>query len=251
MNSIHCIDVGNTMTKIATFSSNKLVKSKSIITSKFIEDTYSHIFEMEEIPFSCCSVVPKATERMLSALEKKKCSYYLLNHKSIGNFPLAYPFPSEIGADRLANAIAVHSFYETPAIVIDMGTATTFDVVSKSGGYEGGVITPGAQGFLDFLHEKTALLPNLKLKNYENFSNSLPRSTEHAMQFGARVGYSQMVLGILNTLSSQTEILFGEKPKVLLTGGSSLLSEIPEAIHQPNLTLLGLAKAYELHPPRI
>ena len=81
---------------------------------------------------------------------------------------------------------------ETPAIVIDMGTATTFGVVSKSGGYEGGVITPGAQGFLDFLHEKTALLPNLKLKNYEDFSNSLPRSTEHAMQFGARVGYSQM-----------------------------------------------------------
>ena len=59
------------MTKIATFSSNKLVKSKSIITSKFIEDTYSHIFEMEEIPFSCSSVVPKATERMLSALERK------------------------------------------------------------------------------------------------------------------------------------------------------------------------------------
>ena len=243
MNSIHCIDVGNTMTKIATFSSNKLVKSKSIITSKFIEDTYSHIFEMEEIPFSCSSVVPKATETMLSAFEKKNCSYYLLNHESIVNFPLAYPFPSEIGADRLANAIAVHSFYETPAIVIDMGTATTFDVVEKWG-ITG--ITP-AQGFLDFLHEKTALLPNLKLKNYENFSNSLPRSTEHAMQFGARVGYSQMVLGILNTLSSQAEILFGEKPKVILTGGSSLLSEIPEAIHQPNLTLLGLAKAYEMH----
>ena len=74
----------------------------------------------------------------------------LLNHKSIGNFPLAYPFPSEIGADRLANAIAVHSF--VIAIVIDFRTATTFGVVSKSGD-EGGVILRRPR-FFDFFMKK-------------------------------------------------------------------------------------------------
>ena len=113
---------------------------------------------------SFCSVVPSINESLEAYLATFKLPLFHLTYESCTGLTLAYPNPSEIGEDRIANAIAAQEYYGTPAVVIDMGTAVTFDIISSKG-YEGGVIAP-VNLMTRYLHEQTALLPELRQMTY-------------------------------------------------------------------------------------
>src|SRR5262249_28068724 len=112
-----------------------------------------------------CSVVPRATPRAFRAVKRFwNISALKLTARTIRGIDIRYPTPRTIGADRLANAVAVKHHYGAPSVVVDFGTAVTFDVVGGQGSYLGGIIAPGLAAMTDYLHEKTALLPKIRIR---------------------------------------------------------------------------------------
>ena len=148
-----------------------------------------------------------------------------------------YPTPETIGADRLANAAATVSYYGAPAVVVDFGTAVTFDIISEAGAYVGGVIAPGLSAMTEYMFDHTALLPRIDL---EEPASVIGKSTEEAMQSGAVLGYRGLVKDILGAIADE---LGCETPPVIATGGYATLiaNGIPaiKLVHE-NLTLEGL-----------
>ena len=158
---------------------------------------------------------------------------------------LAYPKPYEIGEDRIANAIAAQEFYGIPAIVIDMGTAVTFDIISSKG-YEGGIIAPGLAVMTHYLHEQTALLPELKPEDLVYIEDAIGKSTVDAMKLGVAVGFSGMIQSIFNKISDALAERSEANPVVLSTGGSvaNLTKDwAQKSEFVQDLTLIGLCEA--------
>ncbi len=129
-----------------------------------------------------------------------------------------YPKPGTIGADRLANAAAAVALYGPPAIVVDFGTAVTFDVISPAGTYAGGVIAPGLNAMTDYLHKRTALLPRVVLREPRQ---AIGRSTAEAMRSGAIYGYRGLVSEILRQLLKEIPSKF--QTPLIATGGDAKL----------------------------
>jgi len=183
-----------------------------------------------------CSVVPKKN-RVIEQVAGKTKVLWLTPRLKLG-VGIDYPKPQTIGADRLANAAAVCALYSFPAIVVDFGTAVTFDIVSDRGTYIGGVIAPGLEAMTNFLYQRTALLPKLSLKEPRR---TVGRSTIQAMLSGAVFGYRGLVREILARI--RAEQFPGKKVHIVATGGYAQLiaRELPEidAVH-PHLTLEGL-----------
>lgn len=157
------------------------------------------------------------------------------------DLPIAidYPDPDQIGADRLANAVAVHACCGAPAIVIDFGTAVTFDIVGpagEGGSYLGGVIAPGLASMTSYLHQQTALLPEIDLAEPEQ---AIGRSTTEAMRAGAIYGYRGMIREILAAVRRELP----DDPAVVATGGDAglIARGLPEVGSVvPDLTLQGI-----------
>lgn len=151
--------------------------------------------------------------------------------------------PAEVGADRLVNSVAAHSRYRGPLIVVDFGTATTFDVVDENGNYCGGVIAPGIQLSLQALYLGTARLPTVAVKRPEKVIGT---NTVACMQSGVFWGYVGLVEGTIQRIRAE----YGKPMKVVATGGlASLFNDATTAIEQaePDLTLRGLAEIYRLN----
>ena len=129
-----------------------------------------------------------------------------------------YPAPKTIGADRLANAVAVTALYGCPAIVVDFGTAVTFDIISEQKKYIGGVIAPGLEAMTSFLYQRTALLPKLSLKEPRS---AIGRSTIAAMRSGAIFGYRGLVREIIARIKAQR--FSRRRVKIVATGGYARL----------------------------
>lgn len=149
-----------------------------------------------------------------------------------------YPKPSGIGADRLANAAALVALHGCPGVVVDFGTAVTFDVVSAAGSYIGGVIAPGLRAMTVHLHESAALLPALTLAKPRRV---VGRSTREAMLSGAVYGYRGLVSRIVEEIRS--ERFAGVKPIVVATGGDArwIAEGVPMFdVIDPLLTMRGL-----------
>jgi type III pantothenate kinase len=165
----------------------------------------------------------------LSALE--------LTPGTVEGVGISYPKPHTIGPDRLANAVAVRHHFGAPAVVVDFGTAVTFDVVDRRGNYIGGIIAPGLAAMTDYLHEKTALLPKIRIRE----TNSVVgKSTEQAMLIGAVHGYRGLVRELIGELKKE---LNAKQLPVVATGGYAELiaARIPEITAvKPLLTLEGL-----------
>ena len=151
--------------------------------------------------------------------------------------------PASVGADRVVNAIAAHHLYQDDLIVIDFGTATTFDVVDYSGAYKGGIIAPGINLSLDALVSAAAKLPKIAIEPPESRS-VIGRTTVDAMQIGVFWGYVAMMEGLVARIRAE----IGRPAKVISTGGLAVLfndnSDIFDAI-APDLTIQGLALLYE------
>ena len=162
-----------------------------------------------------------------------------LTHANCG-IDLRYPKPDTIGSGRLANARAALDEFGGPALVVDFGTAVTFDIIDGSGAYVGGVIAPGLSAMTDYLHEKTALLPAITLKDHRT---AIGKTTAQAMQIGAVHGYRGLVQGLIKEIRQS---LGNKKLSVIATGGCARLigCKIPEVnAIRPRLTLDGLRLA--------
>jgi type III pantothenate kinase len=156
-----------------------------------------------------------------------------------------YPKPETIGPDRLANAVAVRHHFGAPSVVVDFGTAVTFDVVDKHGDYAGGIIAPGLAVMTDYLYEKTALLPKIRIREVRSV---VGKSTEQAMLIGAVHGYRGLVRELILELKRE---LNARRLPVVATGGYAKLmaAKLPEITAvEPLLTLEGLRLVWLAHP---
>jgi type III pantothenate kinase len=183
------------------------------------------------------SVVP-AKNSAISKAAHNKAQVLWLDWKLKLGVAIDYPKPQSIGADRLANAAAVAELYRWPVIVVDFGTAATFDVVSGERSYIGGVIAPGLEAMTNFLYQRTVLLPRLSLKEPHR---AVGKSTVEAMRSGAIFGYRGLVREILARI--KVEQFSRRRVVTVATGGYARLiaSQLPEiAVIHPHLTLEGL-----------
>jgi type III pantothenate kinase len=185
-----------------------------------------------------CSVVPRATPLVNKFVRAAfKVNALELNPKTICGVGIDYPKPKSIGPDRLANAVAAKFRFGAPVVVVDFGTAVTFDVVDAKGNYVGGIIAPGLAAMTDYLHEKTALLPKIKIREIQS---AIGKSTEHAMLVGAVQGYRGLVRELIGELKRELKT---KKLPVVATGGYAKLiaAKLPEiSAVAPDLTLEGL-----------
>jgi len=232
------IDVSNSYAKLA-FASRERVSNPTLVpTSALSSSVVAEFLRRRQVKKLVVSSVVPTKNSAISKAAHNKAQVLWLDWKLKLGVTIDYPKPESIGADRLANAVAVTELYGWPAIVVDFGTAATFDVVSEERSYIGGVIAPGLEAMTNFLYQRTALLPRLSLKEPRR---AVGKSTVEAMRSGAIFGYRGLVREILTRIKA--EQFSRKKIAIVATGGYSGLvaSQVPEiaAIH-PHLTLEGL-----------
>jgi type III pantothenate kinase len=231
------IDVSNSFTKVAFASRQRLGAVRRIATPALNARRIWEILDERDVEkIIVSSVVPAKSREIKRAAGKRETIW--LTAKSRLNVQIDYPQPRTIGADRLANAVAVTELYGTPAVVIDFGTAVTFDIVSADAAYIGGVIAPGLEAMTSFLYQRTALLPRISLREPPS---AIGKTTRDAMRAGAVFGYRGLVREILRRIIA--EKFARKRVHVVATGGyAELVAEkMPEVncVHE-NLTLEGL-----------
>jgi len=229
------IDAGNTHTDFALATPRRIQRVVSVPTAK-----------LSGIPrslgdYTACvlaSVVPSATKRIRRWIPVESIFVNADTDLGIG---ICYPNKRQIGADRLANAVALVRLYGAPVIGVDFGTAVTFDVVNARSEFAGGVIAPGLAAMTHYLHEHTALLPRITPREPRSV---IGKSTVGAMQVGTVIGYRGLVKEILAALRRQPGMA---RATVVATGGYAglIARHIPEIAHvNPMLTLDGLRFIY-------
>jgi type III pantothenate kinase len=231
------VDISNSYTKFAFASTRRISAPGRIETSKFSSSVVAEFLRRQKVKrLVVSSVVPGKNSAISKAAGETDVLW--LNSTLNLDVRIEYPRPKSIGADRLANAAAVTALYGFPAIVVDFGTAVTFDIISSDRTYIGGVIAPGLEAMTDFLYQRTALLPKISLKEPRSV---VGKSTGEAMLSGAVIGYRGLVREILVRI--RAEHFPRKKLYVVATGGYARLIArgLPEiGAVRPNLTLEGL-----------
>jgi type III pantothenate kinase len=231
------VDISNSYVKFAFASATRVFAPTRIATGTLSSRVVARLLGKRNVgKIVVSSVVPAKNSAIQKAAGKTKVLW--LDWKLKLGVNIDYPRPATIGADRLANAAAVTALYGFPAIVVDFGTAVTFDIVSERRAYIGGVIAPGLEAMTNFLYQRTALLPKLSLKEPRR---AIGKSTIQAMLSGAVFGYRGLVREILSQI--RTEQFPRKRFYVVATGGYARLiaGRLPEiGMVCPNLTLEGL-----------
>lgn len=236
-------DIGNTHTHLGLATDARVLKQMNIPTRQWFGGNAPALVKKfvgaKKIDGAVlCSVVPRATPLVRQAVRRFwKLDTLELNAQTTRGVGIDYPKPQTIGADRLANSVAAVKRFGAPVVVVDFGTAVTFDVVNGRGNYVGGIIAPGLAAMTDYLHEKTALLPRIKITEPKNV---VGKSTEQAMLAGAVYGYRGLVRELISELKRE---LKAKRLPVVATGGYAKLmaADLPEiSAVEPNLTLEGL-----------
>jgi len=231
------IDNSNTRTKFALGNSAGLLAWRHTTATAEISSTALAAITAG-VEFSAvivCSVVP-TTAAILQDFFAPRYPLHFLSHDSPLGMGIDYPLVAQIGADRLANAVGVVARHGAPAIVIDFGTAVTFDVISAQPAYCGGVIAPGLGAMSAYLPQKTALLPLIELVEP---ATAIGKSTVHAMQVGAVFGYR----GLVKEIIARIRLELPGHPRIIATGGDAALIArgVPEIeVVDPDITLDGL-----------
>ena len=180
------IDISNSYAKFAFASRGRVSTPSRIATSKLSSSVISGFLAQRSVRKIVVSSVVPAKNSAVSNAAGKKARVLWLDWKLDLGVGIDYPKPQSIGADRLANAAAVTELYGFPAVVVDFGTAVTFDIVSEHRMYVGGVIAPGLEAMTNFLYQRTALLPRISLKEPRH---AVGKSTIEAMLSGAVFGF--------------------------------------------------------------
>ncbi len=236
-------DIGNTNTHVGLANGRRVVRQTDFPTARWFEGkagrlTAKFAGAARVTGAALCSVVPRATPLARKAVQRQwRLDTLVLTAKTLRGMGVDYPKPDTIGPDRLANALAARHHFDAPVVVVDFGTAVTFDVVNPAGNYIGGIIAPGLAVMTDYLHERTALLPRIRIREVRR---AVGKSTEEAMRIGAVHGYRGLVRELLAELRRE---LKAPRLPVVATGGyaslvASQLTEMQSV--EPNLTLEGL-----------
>ncbi|MGE5214042.1 MAG: type III pantothenate kinase [Nitrospirota bacterium] len=232
------IDISNSFAKIAFASRERVSNPARIPTAKLSIKVVAEFLSQRQVTKLVVSSVVPTKNSIVSKAALNKAQLLWLDWKLKLGLTIDYPKPESIGADRLANVAAVAKLYGCPTIVVDFGTAVTFDVVSTGRRYIGGVIAPGLEAMTNYLYQRTALLPRLTLKEPHR---AVGKSTLEAMRSGIVFGYRGLVREILAQIKA--EQFARRKIAVVATGGYAQLiaSQMPEvAVVHPHLTLEGL-----------
>ena len=246
------IDIGNTDTTLGVFEDVKLRATWHMATNIHrMADEYAALLlnllrhqnlDTPDITaVAMCSVVPP----LITTYENLFQRYFHLSPLVVGagvktGVSIRIDNPREVGADRIVNTAAAHHLYGGPIIVTDLGTATTFDIVSREGCYQGGVIAPGINTAAETLFMQAAMLPRVELTHPKH---AIGTSTVTAMQSGIVFGYVALIEGMIARIQQELE----EKARVVATGGWSTLMAKETAVFDvvnPNLTLIGLRLIY-------
>ncbi|MCD7780868.1 MAG: type III pantothenate kinase [Candidatus Gastranaerophilales bacterium] len=249
------IDIGNTNTTLGLFKDDVLIHSWRLSTEitrtedeygVFIKNLLKEALTEDKLNYAVISsVVVQLTERMDTALKKYLgINSLIVSHKIKTNIKLKTDDPSQIGADRIANACAAASLYTVPAIVVDFGTATSFDIVNKNNEFIGGIITAGMKIQAEALSSKTSKLPKL---NIEAPETAIGKNTIDAMLSGIVRGHAAMIDGLIFECERELK----EKSIIIATGGySSVISKYLRRKFDyinPDLTLIGLNLLYYMN----
>ena len=237
-------DIGNTSTRICLLKKSKIFKTvnfetKNIFKRNYVNKVFKRLFKKnlkKEILFSC--VVPLAFKKIKKIL--KNSNYKVLELKSLDLKKLIkinIKNINQLGSDRIVNSIEGKKFKN--CLIIDFGTATTFDIV-KNGTYEGGVIAPGVKSSIKNLSQSTALLPVFNLRNKQK---SYGKNTKDALNAGFIWGYDGLINNIINKITKNWKMNY----KIILTGGyANLFKKIikRKIIVDQNITIKGVSKVY-------
>lgn len=246
------IDAGNTNTLFAIYDGDRLVNNWRCRTaaSRTADEYASFLHELMLIDdmrwdqistILIGSVVPEVNFNLTRFCQKylnKEPTFISAENAGID---VDLPMPSEVGADRLVNAVSVVKHYQSPAVVVDFGTATTFDVIDQNGAYSGGVIAPGINLSITALHQAASKLPKVSVKKPDT---TIGKTTSHAIQSGIYWGYLGLIEGVIKNITDE----LGTKPYVIATGGlASLFTPNTDAIDivDEELTLKGLLEIYK------
>ena len=240
-------DIGNTNTHVGLANARRVVKNMNIPTVLWFRGAAGKrvtkfVGRASLEGAALCSVVPRATPLVRRTVRRLwDLNIFELTRKTLCGIGIDYPEPDTIGEDRLANAVAARQRFGAPVVVVDFGTAVTLDVVNRAGNYAGGIIAPGLAAMTDYLHEKTALLPRIKIREIKT---AVGRSTEQAMLIGAVHGYRGLVRELIAELKRELKV---KQLPVVATGGYAglIAARLPEIkAVEPNLTLEGLRLAW-------
>ncbi|HOX54362.1 MAG TPA: type III pantothenate kinase [Candidatus Omnitrophota bacterium] len=231
------IDIGNTNTSFGIFKANRLIRSWDIPTGKIVSGRDLKLNKAAINSIVICSVVPKATRALKAKVIKQLHIMPLVVGEDI-KVPVKnlYRNPKQVGQDRLVNAFAGLKIFGAPLIIVDFGTAITFDVVSARAEYVGGMIIPGLKISLEALATKCALLPEAKLAAPREL---IGKDTKNSILSGMLNGFGCLCDGVVIKLKKQ----FKKQPIVVATGGNiGLISKFCSSIDKidKNLTLKGL-----------
>jgi len=248
------VDIGNTNITLGIFDGDSLLQSWRLTSEKNkTEDEYGIILNkllsfhgFKNIDSAVISgVVFPLTEVFKKAVEKYiNIPVLLITPDMKLGISLDIENPSEVGADRIANAAAVSKLYKLPAVVVDFGTATTFDIVDKNGNFTGGIIAPGIKISAEALNMFTSLLPKIRI---ESSKSVIGKNTVQSILSGIIRGHAAMIEGLISEIEQE----LGSPVKTIATGGySELISKYlkrPFDDINPDLTLHGLKMIYELN----
>jgi type III pantothenate kinase len=249
------IDVGNTQIHFGVFQGERLLTTLGVSTGihRLADDYASLLFNLlprHNVPVedikgtAICSVVPP-----LGPVLEDVCRRYLKTTPLVvgagikTGVRLRLDNPREVGADRVVNAAAAARLYGSPAIIIDLGTAITFDVISPEGDYLGGAIAPGMEVAAESLFMRAAKLPRVELVAPEH---AIGRNSVTAMQSGIVFGY----VGLVEAMVERIRKELGKEPRVVATGGyAGVIAAQTSVIEEvnPDLTLIGLRLIYDLN----
>ena len=254
MTVLLAIDCGNTNTEFGLYRDSKLIASHRFTTSELGTSSecalsVDWMLTRQELKRDAVtavvigSVVPHVTGQLIEMAEKYfDINPVVVNGQSPLGIKILYDNPQEVGTDRVVGALAAYKLYGGPCIVVDFGTATTFDVITESGDYLGGIICPGVQSSAFSLSRKAAQLFNVDLRPPRNI---IGRTTEDSIKSGLIYGTAAMVDGFVLKISEELKTSF----RIIATGGfAERIAQHTKVIDtvNPDLVLDGLALAYDI-----
>ena len=243
------VDVGNTETQVGRFLAGELEESWRVTSGRATTDELRLQLEamLKTGAAGCssvvCSVVPSLTQAWIDALRAVTGRDAIELTAADSPIPLQVAEPDSVGPDRIANAMAGRTLHGAPCIVVDLGTATTFDCVSKQGAFVGGAISPGLVTSSEELFRRAARLTNIELRRPER---AVARTTAENLRVGVLWGYAGLVDALVRRMRSE----LGGRPRVIATGGlARLVAAECETVDlvDDGLTLKGLRLLWEAH----
>ena len=254
MKKMIAIDIGNTETTVGIGNkdgwNSYRFTTRDANTSDELLVLFNSTFELDIETINqiygsiICSVVPQVTNNMVKAIEKYLESSPIVVGPGVKTgLKVNIDNPKELGPDRIANSVAGYKIAKSDVIIVDLGTATTFDVVNSKKEYLGGSIAPGIKISLDALTSKTASLKSVELDLPKKV---IGKNTYEAIQSGLIYGHASMIDSMIEKILQE----LGTKPKIILTGGLSKTIQPAlnlDASHEQDLTLIGLEEIFNLN----